>query len=101
MTRKGHVSIEGSSLIELNDCREYEVSWFAEADMIYSPGHLGGPPEDCYPDESECDITKLELGEVLDDQGFVLHEDDQRLAELLEGIDRELVEDALWEAFHA
>lgn len=44
-------SVEGSQEIEGED-----VQWEFNVRLIYAPGKLSGPPEDCYPDESEVEI---------------------------------------------
>ena len=35
------------------------VSGSVVAEIYHAPGRTSGPPEDCYPDESECELTKV------------------------------------------
>jgi len=37
----------------------YTVGYWAEGNCIYIPAILGKPPEDCHPDESECEILNV------------------------------------------
>tara|TARA_R110000868_G_scaffold154071_4_gene380121 strand:+ start:1132 stop:1416 length:285 start_codon:yes stop_codon:yes gene_type:complete len=37
----------------------FTAKWEAEGECIDDLGQTSGPPEDCYPPESEVDITKL------------------------------------------
>lgn len=59
------------------------VLWTAEVECFYRPGRFSGPPENCYPDESECEILSV----LTDPPGF----ENQ--------IPEELIEDAAWLAF--
>lgn len=59
------------------------IQWTAEVDCFYRPGRFSGPPENCYPDESEAQIISLQTQPAgLEDQ---IPEDD--------------VLEAAWEAF--
>ena len=45
---------------------EQDVDFEIEADITYEPARISGPPEDCYPDESECDITVIKVMSKID-----------------------------------
>ena len=45
---------------------EQDVDFEIEADITYQPARISGPPEDCYPDESECDITEIKVMSQID-----------------------------------
>lgn len=60
-----------------------EVQWTADVEVSYSPGRFYGPPEDCYPDESECDIIAVSTHPG----GF-----EQKIPD-------EVIEDAAWAEF--
>ena len=72
------VTVEGTQEI---DGREIEYT--ADVRVMYQPGRFSGPPEDCYPDESETDIENL----VTLPPGFE------------DKIDSEKIEDQAWEEF--
>lgn len=62
-----------------------EVEWEAECDVTHRPGRFSGPPEQCYEDESECNIVAL----VTRPEGL------ERF------IPDDVVEEAAWAAFEA
>lgn len=43
------------------DGEEHEIDVRIEYDAVYQPARLSGPPEDCYPEESSMDLTKVEV----------------------------------------
>lgn len=48
------------------DDEEQDVDFQIEADITYEPAYISGPPEDCYPDSSECDITSIKVMSQID-----------------------------------
>ena len=73
---------------------EQDVDFSIEADMTYEPARISGPPEDCYPDESECDITEIKvMSEV----------DGLKDADILDALEKQIGEERiiedLWEDY--
>lgn len=36
-----------------------EVQWVADVRLAYRPGRFSGPPEACFPDESEAEVLSI------------------------------------------
>lgn len=49
----------------LND-DEIDVDFQIDADIVYQPAFISGLPENCYPDESSCDITEIKVMSTVD-----------------------------------
>jgi hypothetical protein len=84
------LSIPGSEW----ESEEVDIDFRIEADITYQPARISGPPEDCYPDESECDITDIKvLSQV----------DGLKDADILDALERQIGEDKiiedLWEDY--
>ena len=80
--RRGVRTIEVEGTQTLGD-DEHEIAYTATVRVNYQPAQLYGPPENCYPDESEVEIESL----VTVPPGF-------------ENIlDTGLIEDQAWEEF--
>jgi hypothetical protein len=58
---------ERTATILLNDCT-FLVRYKLAGKCSYTPGNYGGPPEDCYPEESDSDITETEILHVIDEE---------------------------------
>ena len=74
----------------LND-EEQDVDFVIEADITYQPARISGPPEDCYPDESECYITEIKVRYPVDGCS-----DEQILAALEKQVGEEKIKEDLW-----
>jgi hypothetical protein len=61
---------------------------------------LGGPPENCSPDGSECEIVELKLLQVWDDEGEEVTVHPDAAGRLLAALDQALIEEGSWERFH-
>ena len=73
----------------------FTTKWEAEGECIDDPGQTSGPPEDCYPPESEVKITKLAV--KFYDDGVEIT-DEVLLLYLNAAFDNEQVYDALLES---
>ncbi len=73
---------------------EQDVDFLIEADITYEPEYISGPPEDCYPDSSECTITSVKVLSQVD--GF---NDDQIIEALEKQIGEDKVVQDLWEDY--
>lgn len=69
----------------------------AVSTCTYAPGHLGGPPEDCYPDESEQETTFEILDCTLEGNEIQLNE--ALIYELTPLLPVEWMESALWDHY--
>lgn len=78
--------------------REVELEFTVIAEMHYSPAQTSGPPENCYPEESECNITSLKITKATED-GKPVHLGLDTMAQLRELISLDRVEEQLWEIY--
>ena len=74
-----------------------EIDLTIEYDAFYQPARVSGPPEDCYPEESACDITDVTFD--LDPDCTVTEE--QVVAYLDTPRINEKLYDACWEDYMA
>jgi len=70
MIRRGTHSCERSCSIILPS-GEFDVTYRLEGKCYSDPGKLSGPPEDCYPPESEANIDSVTLVEVSNERGVL------------------------------
>ena len=75
-----------------------EIDLTIEYDAFYQPARVSGPPEDCYPEESACDITDVTF-DLSPDSSTVTEE--QVIAYLDTPKLQEMLTDACWEHFMA
>lgn len=73
------VNVEGCQDIDGRD-----IEWQATVRLSYLPAKLYGPPEHCYPEESEAEIVALTT----------------RPEKFEERIDEQMIEELAWEKFH-
>ena len=73
---------------------EVDVDFQIDADITYEPAFVSGPPEDCYPDSSECDINSIKVLSTVD--GL---KDADILDALMTQIGEDTIRDALWEDY--
>lgn len=55
--KRGKCTLEVSGWAEIEE--RVVIQWTAQVRLNYQPAQLYGPPENCYPDESEADIEAL------------------------------------------
>jgi len=100
-----HVTTEITEYeIEVDDgqgeWRSLTVSFTATATLSYQPARLSGPPEDCYPEESEIDLESLVLDSCFeyDAEGDAVEitPDADLRKRIMDAIDMDLVYDRLW-----
>ena len=73
---------------------EVDVDFDIDAHIVYRPEQVSGPVENCYPDESECDIRDIKVLSEVD--GFT----DLEILAALEGqIGTDKIGEDLWEDF--
>ena len=95
---KGRVTYEGEQEVDLVD-DTYVVCFTVVADCSYQPERVSGPPEDCYPSESECDIVRCSIDLIVNSAGEPVNLDSVTEA-CSEALDMEAIEDKVWEQFH-
>lgn len=83
--------------LEAADGTTYLCNVEAHSKCYYHPGRTSGPPEDCYPDESEQETTFEILDCALD--GNELKLTPELLASLQSLLPIEWMEGQCWEAF--
>jgi hypothetical protein len=96
-SNKGTVTLELEQEVELED-DSYLVLFDVTADCAYQPAQLSGPPESCYPEESELDITDLRITLITNSNGEEVNRK-ALVEQCREALDREMIEDALWDEF--
>ena len=70
-----------------------------EANCFYQAAKLDGPPENCYPEDSECEITRIEVLKAIDEDGNVLTLSKEKLALIQAAIDEDHLSDEIFEAW--
>lgn len=78
-----------------HDGQEWEIEVRIHYDATYQPARISGPPEDCYPAESEMILTAMdilsELPQGITDKDVIAAADS----------DEERIEDEAWQDFHS
>jgi hypothetical protein len=79
----------------LQEDDEIDVKFRIEANMNFFPGNYSGRYEDCYPDDSDLEITGVEIvGEF--DQRFT----EEQIIAALEDQSLDVIEDDLWDKYN-
>lgn len=77
------------------------VDFSISAVLTYQPARISGPPEDCYPDESEIDVVECKLLRAYDEEGKNI----PLMQDLREKIDAQIdasdFYDELWEEWES
>lgn len=60
MTTYSPHSIERSATVRLGGMK-FHIHYYITGVCYYDPGRLSGPPEDCYPPESEAEVQAIAL----------------------------------------
>jgi len=94
----GTVTYEGEQTVDLEE-DTFVVCFTAVADCAYQPARVSGPPEDCYPEDGELDMTSLTIGLILNSNGEKVNLDSITDA-CREGLDQDAIEDQIWQQFH-
>ena len=69
------------------------VNGFVVAELVDTPGKVSGPPEDCYPDEYECELTKITNVVISDgEREWTMEQKPKLVTQCLEKIEDELIE---------
>ena len=75
---------------------EIDVEFEIQADITYQPARISGPPEDCYPDESECEITSIRVMDTVEG-----HTDAEILKALEVQVGEDRIVEDLWDDYSA
>jgi len=75
----------------------YYCDFAIKATLSHTPARVSGPPEDCYPEESEIDIEEMKLNEVRDENGEALILTPPLLKQLSDALNIDRVHELLWE----
>lgn len=90
------ITIQGEQDVTVSE-ENFTVRYEITAQMGYDPGRYSGPPENCYPEESECDITEATF-HVFDEDG---NEVDEPLASAaIARVNEDDIEQKLWDKFN-
>jgi hypothetical protein len=85
--------------VELNG-QKIKVTFTATASMLYTVAQVSGPPERCYPEETDLNLESISITEARTVSGakipLALHT--MRLL-LREAIDEDLLAEKMWEEF--
>ena len=95
---KMKVEAEGVCKIEVGGV-EYYVEGLASGTCSYESAILGGPPEDCYPEESDVDLEsiKITLARRLSDGVEI--KDLKLLTKIEKALDEDWFIERLWEEY--
>ena len=97
MKHERSITITGTQPVKL-DGIELEVSYTATCTLTFIPGRFSGPPEDCYPDDSDMGYVSLQVTEVFaNGEAVVLSDDYKRYVQ--EQLDEDVIADQLWDEF--
>lgn len=79
----------------------YYCDFTVEATLSHTPAQVSGPPESCYPEESEIDITLLRLNEVRDAEGDMVHFTTPLRDRIADALNIDRVHELLWEEWQS
>ena len=98
---KGTIHHEGEQTVEItvdDEPRTYAVDFIATAECQFQRGRFSGPPEDCYPDDGECDVTEIKITRITNEEGEEVK--DASIAAICRAnLDEDQIADECWEAF--
>ena len=83
--------------IKIGD-REYLICYTITARCYYQRAKISGPPEDCYPEESDMEI-EIEVISATDAYGYVVPLSPLFLVQVTANLNTEKDEEAIWEEF--
>lgn len=92
---KRNVTIGGTQTVTCNG-ELLEVLYTASAELYFRPGRLSGPPEDCYPDESDMSDVKLTINSIYTADGVDPHFTPEETREVQALLDEVIIEEELW-----
>lgn len=95
---KGRITGEYTQTVELND-QPVDVKFSATASMSYQPAQTSGPPEKCYPAESEFDLEELHILDAKDANDKRLTLGLSTMCQLRALINEDLLAEKMWEDF--
>ena len=95
---KRKIIIDASLEVEV-DGVEYYVECTIQGTCYYEPAILGGPPEDCSPEESECDLESIKVDHAEDLLNAEEVKDPELLKKIELAIDEDWAIDCLWEEY--
>ena len=95
---KQKIEGEYTQTVELNG-QEVEVDFTATATLEYQAAQTSGPPESCYPEESDFDLESIQItgARLVGGQKMPLAVHTMKL--LREAIDEDLLAEQMWEEF--
>jgi len=79
----------------------YYCDFTVEATLSHTPARVSGPPEDCFPEESEIDITLLRLNEVRDAEGTVIPFTTSLRDHIADTLDIDRIYELLWKEWQS
>lgn len=73
---------------------EVDAKFQISADMFFQAGRFSGPPEKCYPDDSECEVTEVNLIDGPEGLG-----EEEAISCLQKSVSEDQIESDLWEEY--
>ena len=92
------ITASGSQTVQITEDTSYQVEYTVIGRVSYSPGKYYGPPENCYPDESECELTEIKITCVTGPAGEIAL-DKCNIPGIIKILDEDILEENLWEEF--
>jgi len=89
--------ISGEQEVVVDD-RTYLVAYECSGYAVYRPARVNGPPENCWPDESECEIVDAAVTSISDDDGNPV-DDNAIWLICIQALNTDKIRDQLWDQF--
>ena len=98
---KAHVTLEAEQEVTLEwegVMRTFDVAFTVEASASHTPAKVSGPPESCYPEDSEVELESINIDFVTDENADPMIPGEELGKKLLSSLNRDRIQELVWEA---